>query len=86
MVTTIPTVTTSQAAVMLGLSNAAIRQLAQRGKLTRIGKRGRQRIYPLAEVQALNTTRCANPLPNNTSGHYDPSTWTPQHPTTSPTP
>ena len=71
VVTETPAVTTAQAAMILGMSEAAIRQLAQRGKLTRLGSRNRQRCYPLNEVQALKATRLNETVPNTTNEHYD---------------
>ena len=52
-----PTVTTSQVAIILGISKPYVRQLAQRGFLTRVGKRMRETTYPLDQVQQFQKTR-----------------------------
>jgi len=50
----VATVTTSQVAMMLAVSEDTVRQWAVRGHLTRAGRRGRQQTYPLAEVEKIN--------------------------------
>jgi DNA-binding transcriptional MerR regulator len=78
MVTDTPTVTTAQAAALLGITTSNVRQLAQRGKLTRLGRRGRMRVYPLEDVQKLRTTHRHENTTNMTSNHYDDQSWTQQ--------
>lgn len=49
-------VATAVAAIALGITEAAVRQLAARGKLTAYGN-GHRRKYDLYECQAIRRTR-----------------------------
>ncbi len=50
-------VTTAQAAVLIGTTEANVRQMAKRGKLTRVGIRNRQATFALDQVKALAAER-----------------------------
>lgn len=47
------TMTTAEIAEYLSTSKENVRQLANRGKLTRVGRKGRQMAYPEFEVMQL---------------------------------
>ena len=51
------TMTTNEIAEYLGTSAGNVRQLALRGKLNRVGFRGKQAIYPEWEVMMLAPRR-----------------------------
>ena len=47
------TMTTAEVSEYLSTSKENVRQLANRGKLTRVGRKGRQMAYPESEVMQL---------------------------------
>ncbi len=56
-----PAQTTTELAATLGVTTDTIRQWKARGKLHPIGKRGKQNLYPLDQVQRLLAQRVAQP-------------------------
>lgn len=56
-----PAQTTTELAVTLGVTPDCIRQWKARGKLTPVGRRGKQNLYPLDQVKELLAQRVAQP-------------------------
>lgn len=56
-----PAQTTTELAATLGVTTDTIRQWKARGKLHPVGRRGKQNLYPLDQVQTLLAQRVAQP-------------------------
>lgn len=56
-----PAQTTTELAATLGVTTDTIRQWKARGKLHPVGRRGKQNLYPLDQVQRLLAQRVAQP-------------------------
>ena len=56
-----PAQTTTELAATLGVTPDCIRQWKTRGKIKAVGRRGKQNLYPLDQVQALLAQRVAQP-------------------------